>query len=207
MTNTAANPDLNLVWIDCEMTGLHPEVDALVEVAVLITDPELNVIDDGIDVVIKPPQAAVDQMVDVVRSMHTRSGLITEWDQGVSVDEATTTVLDYIKTHCPTPRTALLAGNTIGQDKLFLAQEMPSVIEHLHYRVVDVSTVKELAKRWYPAAKENAPEKTGNHRALGDIVDSINELHYYREAVMVPSPGPSADDAKQIAKNLDTYTV
>lgn len=202
----ATNPDENLVWVDCEMTGLHPDVDALVEVAVLITDAELNVLDDGIDVVIKPPQAAVDQMVDFVRTMHTNSGLIEEWDQGLSIEGATQQVLDYIKKHCPHPRTALLSGNTIGQDKLFLSKEMPEVIEHLHYRVVDVSTIKELARRWYPAAKRHAPEKTGNHRALGDIIDSINELRYFRAAVMVDAPGPSNSEAQRIREGVDFYS-
>ncbi|MGO1183841.1 MAG: oligoribonuclease [Micrococcaceae bacterium] len=200
------NPDENLVWIDCEMTGLHPEVDALVEVAVLVTDAELNVLDEGIDIVIKPPQDAVDQMVEFVRTMHTNSGLIEEWDRGASIDDATQQVLAYIKKHCPNPRTALLSGNTIGQDKLFLSKEMPEVIEHLHYRVVDVSTIKELSRRWYPAAKRHAPEKTGNHRALGDIIDSINELRYFRAAVMVESPGPSNSEARQIRDGVDFYT-
>lgn len=200
------NPDENLVWIDCEMTGLHPEVDALVEVAVLVTDAELNVLDEGIDIVIKPPQDAVDQMVEFVRTMHTNSGLIEEWDRGVSIDDATQQVLAYIKKHCPNPRTALLSGNTIGQDKLFLSKEMPEVIEHLHYRVVDVSTIKELSRRWYPAAKRHAPEKTGNHRALGDIIDSINELRYFRAAVMVESPGPSNSEAQKIRDGIDFYT-
>ena len=200
------NPDENLVWVDCEMTGLYPEVDALVEVAVLITDAELNVLDEGIDIVIKPPQAAVDQMVDFVRSMHTNSGLIEEWEQGLSIEDATQQVLDYIKKHCPNPRTALLSGNTIGQDKLFLSKEMPEVIEHLHYRVVDVSTIKELSRRWYPAAKRHSPEKTGNHRALGDIIDSINELRYFRATVMVDAPGPTNSEAQRIRESVDFYT-
>lgn len=197
------NPARNLVWIDCEMTGLYPEVDTLVEVAALVTDSELNVLGEGVDVVIKPHQAAVDQMDDVVRSMHTKNGLIDEWDSGVSLDEASDIVMDYITKYCPEPRKALLAGNTIGQDKLFLAKEMPRVTDHLHYRVIDVSTIKELAKRWFPQAYAHAPEKLGNHRALGDIIDSINELRYYRQAVMVASPGPDADQATEIRDGLE----
>lgn len=201
MTDT----DQNLVWIDCEMTGLYPEVDTLVEVAVLITDAELNVLDSGLDLLIKPNPEAVEQMDDFVRNMHTESGLINEWDQGLSLPEAEAQVLDYIRRYCPTEGKALLAGNTIGQDKLFLAKEMPSVIDHLHYRVLDVSTLKELSRRWYPAVYENAPKKTGGHRALGDIIDSINELRYYRAAVLVASPGPDAGQAGQISANLDKY--
>lgn len=205
--STSSNAEQNLVWIDAEMTGLDPDVDALVEVAVLVTDAELNVLGDGVQVVIKPPQSAVDQMVDFVREMHTTTGLINEWDDGASLDEASKLVMDYITEHCPKPRTALLAGNTVGQDKLFLSKEMPAVIEHLHYRIVDVSSIKELAKRWFPNAYAKSPEKTGNHRALGDIIDSINELKYYREAIMVPAPGPSEDEARTIRDGLDTYSA
>ncbi|WP_136089888.1 oligoribonuclease [Auritidibacter ignavus] len=199
------NANRNLVWIDCEMTGLDPDVDTLVEVAVLVTDSELNILGDGVDVVIKPSDAAVAQMNDFVTQMHTSTGLINEWEQGMNLQDASTVVMDYITTHCPTPRTALLAGNSVGQDKLFLTKEMPAVTDHLHYRIVDVSSIKELAKRWFVDAYENAPEKSGNHRALGDIVDSINELRYYREAIMVPSPGPTAAQAQKIAGELELY--
>ncbi|AXR73344.1 MULTISPECIES: oligoribonuclease [Auritidibacter] len=199
------NANRNLVWIDCEMTGLDPDVDTLVEVAVLVTDSELNILGDGVDVVIKPSDAAVTQMNDFVTQMHTSTGLINEWEQGMNLQDASAVVMDYITTHCPTPRTALLAGNTVGQDKLFLTKEMPAVTDHLHYRIVDVSSIKELAKRWFVDAYENAPEKSGNHRALGDIVDSINELRYYRDTIMVPSPGPTAAQAQKIAGELELY--
>lgn len=182
-----ANSSEMLVWIDCEMTGLDAVNDALIEVAVLVTDAELNVMGQGVDVVIKPTQASLDGMDDFVRNMHTTSGLIHELEGGVSMTEATQQVLDYIKEWVPEPRTAPLAGNSVGQDKLFLTRDMPEVMEHLHYRIVDVSTIKELARRWYPAAYEAAPLKTGGHRALGDIQDSIAELAYYRGAVMLPA--------------------
>lgn len=191
-----------LVWIDCEMTGLHPDRDALVEVAVLVTDADLNVLGEGVDVVIRPPQAALDQMDDFVRQMHTASGLLEELDQGVSLEEASEQVMAYIRQHCPEPRRALLAGNSVGQDKAFLSRYMPAVTDHLHYRIVDVSTLKELARRWYPRAYYQAPEKTGNHRALGDIVDSITELQYYREAIMAPAPGPDSETAQQISRRI-----
>ena len=191
-----------LVWIDCEMTGLHPEKDALVEVAVLVTDPELNVLGDGVDVVIRPPQEALDQMDPFVRDMHTSSGLLEQLADGVTLDEASDRVMQYIREHCPEQGKALLAGNSVGQDKAFLARYMPAVTDHLHYRIVDVSTVKELARRWYPRAYYQSPEKTGNHRALGDIEDSIRELRYYREAIMVPAPGPDSESAQQISRRI-----
>lgn len=184
------------------MTGLHPEVDALVEVAVLVTDPELNILGEGVDVVIKPPREALDQMDDFVRNMHTTSGLLEQLEQGVTLDEASETVMTYIREHCPEPGKALLAGNSVGQDKAFLARYMPAVTDHLHYRIVDVSTIKELARRWYPRAYYQSPEKTGNHRALGDIQDSIRELQYYREAIMVPAPGPDSNTAREIAERV-----
>ena len=187
------------------MTGLHPDRDALVEVAVLVTDPELNVLGEGVDVVIRPPQEALEQMDDFVRTMHTTSGLLEQLDQGVSLDEASEKVMEYIREHCPEPGKALLAGNSVGQDKAFLSRYMPAVTDHLHYRIVDVSTVKELARRWYPRAYYQSPEKTGNHRALGDIIDSINELRYYREAIMVSPPGPTVDEARTIRDELVLY--
>jgi len=182
-----ANSSEMLVWIDCEMTGLDAVEDALIEVAVLVTDSELNVMGEGVDVVIKPSAAAIENMDDFVRNMHTSSGLITELEGGISMEEATRQVLDYIKEWVPEPRTAPLAGNSVGQDKLFLTRDMPEVMEHLHYRIVDVSSIKELARRWYPAAYAASPKKTGGHRALGDIQDSIAELAYYRGAIMVPA--------------------
>ncbi|MFB0833062.1 oligoribonuclease [Arthrobacter halodurans] len=189
----------NIVWIDCEMTGLSLEADALIEVAVLVTDPELNVLGDGVDIVIRPEPAALEQMGDFVRQMHTDSGLLEELDGGVDLGTATEQVLAYIRRWVPEPRKAVLAGNTIGTDRNFLARDMPGVIDYLHYRVIDVSTIKELSRRWYPKAYYQSPAKTGGHRALGDIRDSIAELRYYREAVMVPAPGPDSKSAQAIA--------
>ena len=188
------------MWIDCEMTGLDLERDALIEVAVLITDAELNILDEGLDVLIKPEPAALEQMNDFVRNMHTVSGLLEELDAGLTMEEATARVLEHIKRYVPEPRKAQLGGNSVGTDKTFLVRDMPEVIEHLHYRIVDVSTIKELARRWYPRAYYRSPEKTGNHRALGDIKDSITELRYYREAVFVPQPGPDSETAKEAAR-------
>ena len=201
----AKDQDRNLVWLDAEMTGLYPGVDALVEVAIIITDADLNILDDGIDIIIKPPQAAVDQMDPVVVEMHRNNGLAEQWAHGVSAAEAEEQLLAYVKQYCPEPRKALLAGNTVGQDQRFLFAEMPDLAAHLHYRIVDVSSIKELAKRWYPHAYEKSPEKLGNHRALGDITDSINELRYYREAIMVPPPGPDVNQARKIRDELVLY--
>ncbi|MDO2936176.1 oligoribonuclease [Paeniglutamicibacter sulfureus] len=191
-----------IVWIDCEMTGLSLEHDALIEVAVLVTDAELNILGDGVDVVIRPPAAALEQMGDFVRNMHTASGLITELDAGLEMDAAQKLVMDYIRSHAPEANKALLAGNSVGTDKNFLSRDMPEVTEHLHYRILDVSTIKELARRWYPRAFFQAPAKTGNHRALGDIRDSIEELKYYRATVMVPAPGPDSASAKAAAARI-----
>ncbi len=185
------------------MTGLSLEADALIEVAVLVTDPELNILGKGVDVVIKPEAQALEQMNDFVRQMHVSSGLLEELDRGVDLDTATEQVLAYIRQWVPESGKAPLAGNTIGTDRNFLARDMPGVIDHLHYRVIDVSTIKELARRWYARAYFQAPAKTGNHRALGDIRDSINELRYYRKAVMVPAPGPDSKTAKEIARSLE----
>ncbi|XNZ01515.1 oligoribonuclease [Micrococcus luteus] len=182
------------------MTGLDPVADDLVEVAVLITDSELTILDEGIDLVIRPSEEALAQMDPFVRDMHTTSGLIREFDSGLALEDAAARVLEYITARVPEPRKALLAGNSVGQDRLFLKAYMPEVVEHLHYRIVDVSTVKELARRWYPRAYFQAPAKTGGHRALGDIRDSIQELRYYRRAVMAPAPGPSTEEARQISR-------
>lgn len=200
-TSTPAPESAPLVWIDCEMTGLHPDVDELVEVAVLITDSELNILDEGLDLVIRPSAAALAQMDPFVHDMHTASGLLPELESGLSLDEAAERVLAYLTERVPAGK-ALLAGNSVGQDKLFLSRYMPRVVEHLHYRIVDVSTLKELARRWYPRAYYQAPAKTGGHRALGDIRDSIVELRYYREAVMAPQPGPTSDEARAIAARV-----
>ncbi|GER21983.1 oligoribonuclease [Zafaria cholistanensis] len=192
----------NIVWIDCEMTGLSLTADALIEVAVLVTDQELNILGDGVDVVIKPDPAALEQMDDFVRQMHTDSGLLAELDAGVDLDTATEKVLEYIRTWVPEPGRAPLAGNSVGTDRNFLARDMPGVIDHLHYRIIDVSTIKELSRRWYQKAYYQAPAKTGGHRALGDIRDSIDELRYYRSAVMVPAPGPDSKQAQAISRTI-----
>ncbi|WP_046768674.1 oligoribonuclease [Jiangella alkaliphila] len=188
-----------MVWIDCEMTGLDLQRDALVEVAVLVTDAELNVLGDGVDVVIRPPDDALEQMNDVVRQMHTASGLLTELAGGVTMDEANTLVMQYIKAHVPEPSKAQLAGNTVHMDRLFLARDLPEVEGWLHYRNIDVSSIKELVRRWYPRVYFASPTKTGNHRALGDIKDSIDELRYYRRTVFVPLPGPDSTNSRAAA--------
>ncbi len=188
-----------LVWIDCEMTGLDLVNDALIEVAAIVTDFDLNPVAAGIDVVIKPPREALDQMNDVVTQMHTSSGLLDELDAGMALADAEQVVLDYIKQHVPEPGRAPLAGNSVGTDRAFLLRDMPELESHLHYRVVDVSSIKELSRRWYPRVYYNSPAKTGNHRALADILESIEELRYYRAAVFVPEPGPDSETAKALA--------
>jgi oligoribonuclease len=188
-----------LVWIDCEMTGLDLRADALIEVAALVTDFELNVLGDGIDVIVKPPQEALDQMDEFVRTMHTSSGLLEELDSGLTMAEAEEKVLGYIKEHCADGSRPPLAGNTVATDRSFLARDMPDLESFLHYRIVDVSSIKELSRRWYPRTYFNAPAKSGNHRALADIQESIEELRYYRAAVFVPPPGPDSDTAKALA--------
>ena len=188
-----------LVWIDCEMTGLNLERDALIEVAALVTDFDLNVLGEGVDVIVKPPAEALEQMDPFVRDMHTTSGLLAELDSGLTLAEAEQRVLDHIKEHCADGSRPPLAGNTIGTDRMFLARDMHELETFLHYRVVDVSSIKELARRWYPRAYFNAPAKRGNHRALADIQESIEELRYYRAAVFVPAPGPGSADAKELA--------
>lgn len=190
----------NLVWIDCEMTGLDIATDALIEVAALVTDAELNVLGDGVDVLIKPTQEALDAMGDYVREMHTKSGLLEELDRGVTMDQATSQVLDYVKQYVTIPKKAPLAGNTIGTDRMFLARDMPELEQWVHYRNVDVSSIKELARRWYPKALYQAPAKSGNHRALTDIQESIEELRYFREAIFVSRPGPDSDTARAISR-------
>lgn len=188
-----------MVWIDCEMTGLSLHHDALVEVAALVTDSELNILGEGVDIVIRPPAEALEQMPDVVRAMHTASGLLDELDSGVTVEEAEARVLGYVREHVAEPRKSPLCGNSVATDRGFLARDMPALETHLHYRIVDVSSIKELARRWYPRAYYNSPEKNGNHRALADIRESIAELRYYREAVFVARPGPDTDTSRAIA--------
>jgi oligoribonuclease len=188
-----------LVWIDCEMTGLDLGRDALIEIACLVTDGELTLLDDGIDEIIKPPPEALDQMADVVREMHTTSGLLAELEAGITLAEAQERVLDYVQGHVREPRKAPLCGNSIATDRAFLARDMPDLDAFLHYRMVDVSSIKELARRWYPRAYFASPVKKGGHRALADITDSVRELRYYRETIFVPQPGPDSVTARQIA--------
>ena len=188
-----------LVWIDCEMTGLDLQADALIEVAALVTDFDLNVLGEGVDLIVKPPTEAIAQMNDFVRSMHEKSGLLEELDHGITMAEAEDRVLAYIREHCPEGSRPPLAGNTVATDRAFLARDMPELEAFLHYRIVDVSSIKELSRRWFPRAYFQAPAKRGNHRALADIRESIEELRYYREAVFVPSPGPDSEAARRIA--------
>ncbi|XCB29620.1 oligoribonuclease [Arcanobacterium hippocoleae] len=191
-----------IVWIDCEMTGLNLEVDELCEIAVVVTDSELNPFDTGLDLVIKPSEAAAAQMNSFVRQMHTKTHLIDEWDDGFSVEDAQKQVLEYIQRFVPESGKAHLGGNSVGTDKTFLMKQMPDLVDYLHYRIIDVSSIKELAKRWYPRVYFAAPEKTGGHRALGDIYDSIDELRYYRGVLMPAGEGPSTDEAKAIADDI-----
>ncbi|MDT9591936.1 oligoribonuclease [Nocardioides zeae] len=189
-----------LVWIDCEMTGLDLEADALVEVAALVTDFDLNVLGEGVDIIIKPSDEALAQMGDFVRDMHTRSGLLDALADGTTLEAAEEAVLAYVKEHCPSGSRPPLAGNTVATDRSFLARDMTTLESFLHYRIVDVSSIKELSRRWFPKAYHQAPTKRGNHRALADIQESIEELRYYREAVFVPRPGPTTGQAQEIAK-------
>ncbi len=190
-----------LVWIDCEMTGLDLAIDELVEIAVIVTDFDLNALDDGLQLVIKASDAALENMSEFVTNMHTTSGLIDEIAGGITLEEAQAQVLEYISQFTP-PARAPLAGNTIGTDRMFLAKYMPEVDTYLHYRNVDVSSIKELAKRWFPRAYIHAPAKDGGHRALADIQESIRELAYYREAVFVAEPGPSSNFARTTAATV-----
>ncbi|MCE7080534.1 oligoribonuclease [Streptomyces sp. ST2-7A] len=189
-----------MVWIDCEMTGLSPDDDALIEVAALVTDSELNILGDGVDIVIRPPLEALESMPEIVRRMHTDSGLLEELPAGTDLADAQRRVLEYITEHVPEPGRAPLCGNSVGTDRGFLARYMPELEGYLHYRIIDVSSIKELARRWYPRAYFNSPEKNGNHRALADIRESIAELRYYREAVFVEQPGPDSATARRIAE-------
>lgn len=192
----------NLVWIDCEMTGLNPESDCLVEVAVVITNSELEILDDGIDVVIKPRPESWANMNDFVRNMHTESGLINEIENGLSLEDAEKIILEYIQRFVPNAKEAPLAGNTIGTDRMFINRYLPQVDEYLHYRNIDVSSIKELTRRWYPRVYFQLPKKAGGHRALADIRESIQELRYYRETVMVAAPGPTTDESRAAAEKI-----
>jgi oligoribonuclease len=196
-----------LVWIDCEMTGLDLTSDALVEIACVVTDGELNAVDEGIDVLIKPPAEALETMPEVVREMHTSSGLLAELANGLTLAEAQDLVLTYVRQHVPESRKVPLCGNSIATDRAFLARDMPELDEFLHYRMVDVSSIKELARRWYPRAYFASPEKHGGHRALADILESIRELRYYREAIFVPKPGPDTATFRQIAARVSAESA
>jgi oligoribonuclease len=188
-----------LVWIDCEMTGLDYVADALIEIACVVTDFELNPLGEGVDLVIKPPVEAMEQMDPFVRTMHEKSELITELDSGIALADAEEQVLAYVREHCAEGSRPPLAGNTVATDRAFIARDMPTLDAFLHYRIVDVSSIKELSRRWYPRAYFAAPAKRGNHRALADILESIEELRYYRAAVFVPSPGPDSAEARALA--------
>ena len=188
------------MWIDCEMTGLELGKDALIEIAVLVTDSELNILDDGVDVVIHADDDALDAMPDVVREMHAKSGLTDAVRVStVSLAEAEKQVLDYVRQHIPEARTAPLCGNSIATDRSFIARDMPALDAHLHYRMVDVSSIKELCRRWYPRIYYAQPDKGLAHRALADIRESIRELIYYRGTAFVPAPGPTSEQAKAVA--------
>jgi len=196
-----------IVWIDCEMTGLDNVQDALVEVAAVVTDSELNVLGEGVDVVIAPPAEALAQMGDFVRDMHTSSGLLDALATGTTLEDAQAQVLAYVREHVPEAGKAPLAGNSVGTDKVFLDRDMPELIGHLHYRVIDVSSIKELARRWYPRVYFSSPQKHGGHRALADILESIDELRYYRAALLVPQPGPDSKAAKAVAAQIQATSV
>lgn len=191
------------MWIDCEMTGLDLTKDALVEIAVLVTDSELNIVDEGVDIVIHADDAVLDTMPDVVREMHANSGLTPLVRSSiVSVAEAEAQVLAYVRKHIPEARTAPLCGNSIATDRGFIARDMPALDAHLHYRMIDVSSIKELCRRWYPRIYYAQPDKGLTHRALADIKESIRELMYYRGTAFVPQPGPSSEQAKAVAEAL-----
>jgi oligoribonuclease len=192
-----------LVWIDCEMTGLELGKDALIEIAALVTDADLNVLGDGVDVVIHADDAALADMPEVVEQMHAKSGLTDEVRRStVSIADAQAQVLAYIKEWVPDQRTAPLAGNSIATDRGFIARDMPELDAHLHYRMIDVSSIKELCRRWYPRIYYAQPEKGLAHRALADIRESIRELAYYRRTAFVPQPGPNSDQAQAVAAEL-----
>ncbi|MEN0129552.1 MAG: oligoribonuclease [Brevundimonas sp.] len=196
-----------IVWIDCEMTGLDLGADALIEVAAVVTDSELRVLGEGVDVIIAPPAESLAQMGDFVRTMHTTSGLLDELEGGTTLADAQQQVLDYIRAWVPDAGKAPLAGNSVGTDKTFLDRDMPELVGHLHYRIIDVSSIKELTRRWYPRVYFSAPAKNGGHRALADILESIDELRYYRAALLPEQPGPDSKAAKKIAEQVAATSV
>ena len=203
MPNTPAD---QIVWIDCEMTGLDVDADGLCEIAVIVTDFDLKPLDAGFEIVINPGEAALAHMNDFVRSMHEKSGLLPKIASGATLADAEQQVIDYLKRFVTAGRRPLVAGNTIGMDRRFIAKYLPTLEERLHYRSVDVSTIKELSRRWYPAGYFAAPEKRGGHRALADIAESIQELAYFRDAVMVAQPGPDKAAATEFSRAaIDRY--
>jgi len=192
-----------LVWIDCEMTGLEPRSDKLIEIAALVTDSELNVLGEGVDIVIYADDEALAAMPEVVQKMHAHSGLTEEVRAAtMTLAQAEQQVLDYIKQFVPDPRSAPLCGNSIGTDRGFIVRDMPTLDAHLHYRMIDVSSIKELCRRWYPRIYFGQPEKGLAHRALADITESIRELAYYRRTAFVSPPGPSSDEVTAVARDL-----
>jgi oligoribonuclease len=192
-----------LVWIDCEMTGLDLRQDALIEIAALVTDADLVPFGEGVDVVIHASEEALDAMPDVVREMHATSGLTEEVRQStVTIAEAEKLVLDYVRTHVPEGRSAPLCGNSIATDRGFIARDMPELDGYLHYRMVDVSSIKELCRRWFPRVYYAQPEKGLAHRALADVRESIRELEYYRRTAFVPPPGPTSEEAQAAAASV-----
>lgn len=196
-----------IVWVDCEMTGLDLGVDEICEIAVVVTDSDLNELDPGLQLVVKPSDAAMQNMGEFVTKMHTDSGLLEEIPQGISLAEAEAAVLSYLKQWVLAERTAPLAGNSIGTDRMFLNRQMPNLDGYLHYRNIDVSSIKELTRRWYPRVYFQLPKKTGNHRALADIKESIQELRYYRGTVLIAPPGPDSDAAKAVAESLQADRI
>ncbi|MBT5088326.1 MAG: oligoribonuclease [Micrococcales bacterium] len=196
-----------IVWVDCEMTGLEIGVDEICEIAVIVTDQELKPVHEGLQLVVKPSRKAMKNMGEFVTQMHTDSGLIEEIPAGISIKKAEAQVLDYIKQWITEPRTAPLAGNSIGTDRMFLNRQTPEFDSFLHYRNIDVSSLKELARRWYPKVYFQLPKKQGDHRALADIRESIQELRYYREVLLVDQPGPTSKELKSAVKVLEADTI
>ena len=195
-------PAEQIVWIDCEMTGLDADTDGLCEIAVIVTDFDLKPLDAGFEIVINPGETALANMNDFVRKMHETSGLLPRIEAGASVADAEAAVISYVDRFVPADRRALVAGNTIGMDRRFIAKYMPALEERLHYRSIDVSTIKELARRWYPRAYFQSPGKRGDHRALADIAESIQELAYFRGTVFVGDEGPSSEESRAVAVSV-----